>query len=295
MPRRPIANSASARACALAVSMFWKTCGPASVIPSCRESETNGSCSSSAVEAARSASALVTPPRTTIAPSSSASASSAAAAPSGSPRVSRTARLRRRALEREPDALQDRVAPALVRAGERDRDAEHVRPDEGELRDPVDERPRLGGVRPLRPAQEHLARRLLRAGVVAQVQVDPRELHRERLLHRRVLRQLLAQARDVEEGEPVHRVGGAAEHARARVGRRDARELGEPADRVRVRAERERRVGGAGGRLGPRLGGELRVERAERGEPVALPAERRGRRARAGTSPPPRAGRAGTR
>ena len=91
MPRRPIANSASARAWAFAVSMFWKTCGPASVIPSWRESEMNGSCSSSAVEAARSASALVIPPRTTIAPSSSASASRADAAPSGSPRVSRTA------------------------------------------------------------------------------------------------------------------------------------------------------------------------------------------------------------
>ncbi len=92
MPRRPMAKSTRARAWARGVSMFWKTFGPASVTPSWREREMKGSCSSSAVDAARSASALVTPPRTTIAPSSRASDSRAAAAPSGSPRVSRTAR-----------------------------------------------------------------------------------------------------------------------------------------------------------------------------------------------------------
>ena len=93
MPRLPMARPRSASACSLAVSMFWNTYGPAWVIPSCLESETNGICSSSAAAAARSPSAFVTPPTTAMAPSSSTRASSAAAAPSGSPRVSRTATL----------------------------------------------------------------------------------------------------------------------------------------------------------------------------------------------------------
>src|SRR5512140_2504102 len=97
MPRRPMASSTSAFAWAVAVSMFWKTCGPASVSPSCFERETNGSCSSSG------------------------------------------------------------VAPALVRAGERDGDAQHVRAHEGELRDAVEDPLRVRRVGPVGPAQEHLA------------------------------------------------------------------------------------------------------------------------------------------
>jgi len=90
-PRRATAKSASAAACASAVSMLRKTKGPALVTASTLEREMKGTPSACAAVAAATASALVTPPTAAITLSSRASCASACAAPSASPRVSRTA------------------------------------------------------------------------------------------------------------------------------------------------------------------------------------------------------------
>jgi hypothetical protein len=67
--------------------MSRKTYGRPSAMPSTLESERSGTPACWAAIAARSASALVTPPRMATAPSA-ASCATASAAPSGSPRVS---------------------------------------------------------------------------------------------------------------------------------------------------------------------------------------------------------------
>ena len=235
---------------------------------------------------------------TAMAPSSSTSASIAWAAPSGSPRVSRTA-----TLTPEPSRASEtpcRIASphALVVAGERHRDAEHVRPHEGEA---ARSAPRSAS-RPPRSGPSGQRRNTSRAAasaprVVAQVEVDPRELHRERLLHRRVLRERLRGALATSPSASrstasVARASVAAPRASPPPACRRASRASGPRPPPRPRRARRRR---ARGRLGARLGGELLVQRPRRREPVARRGRARCRRGRAGTSPRPRAGRAGAR